>query len=91
MMIITKGVDIMRINKFTGIIELEDGDKITILNRSKTKCIVASEYADNIVIEEIKFDKKEEKSIYLKEINQYYCTHCQALHTTKEDADKCCD
>ena len=32
-----------------------------------------------------------EKTIYLKEINQWYCTWCEALHKTKEDAEKCCD
>ena len=43
----------MKIRKFIGDIELEDGDSIKIWNKSKNKYIViASDYADNIFVEE---------------------------------------
>lgn len=43
----------MKIFKFIGDIELEDGDSIKIWNKSKTKYIVvANDYADNIFIDE---------------------------------------
>ena len=38
-----------------------------------------------------KMNHKNKKAIHLKEINKWYCTWCEALHSNKEDAKKCCD
>ncbi len=61
-------------------------DEPIIIKCTKKQCEEILEYSLRIIE-----NNKDKKSIYLKEINKYYCTHCEALHITKEDAEKCCD